>query len=372
MTVTVDDLAGPDAATVLAALRASSPVAWVAAVDGWLVTSHALALAVLRDPAAFTVDDPRFSTAQVVGPSMLSLDGAAHARHRAPFAPPFRARELEARFAAPVRSLADDLVARVRPAGGCELRTAVSGPLSVAVVADALGLERADAPTVLRWYTAIVAAVTSLSGGAGPGDEAGAAMTELAAAIGDSAGGLLAGARDTLTPQEVVSDAAVLMFGGIETTDGMIANAVVHVLTRPAVLEAVRADAGLLPLVVEESLRLEPAAAVVDRYATRDVELGGSAIRRGQLVRVSLAGANRDPAVFAAPDTFDLARANLRAQLAFARGPHACLAMDLARLETRAALGAVLALPGLRLAAPAPPTGLVFRKPASVPLLWSP
>ena len=68
----------------LARLRDAEPVSWLPALTGWLVTRHDLAVAVMRDSAAFTVDDPRFSTARVVGPSMLSLDGAAHGRHRAP------------------------------------------------------------------------------------------------------------------------------------------------------------------------------------------------------------------------------------------------------------------------------------------------
>ena len=59
-------------------------------LDGWLVTRRDLALSVMRDAETFTVDDPRFSTAQVVGPSMLSLDGDHHTRHREPFAAPFR------------------------------------------------------------------------------------------------------------------------------------------------------------------------------------------------------------------------------------------------------------------------------------------
>ena len=181
---------------------------------------------------------------------------------------------------------------------------------------------------------------------------------------------MLAGARDTLDRDDVIANAAVMMFGGIETTEGMILNAAALLLENPAVLGAVRDDPGLLPAVVEESLRLQPAAAVVDRYATRDVELGGATIRRGELVRVSLAAANRDPAVFPDPDRVDPARANVRAQLAFARGPHVCLAMDLARLETRAALTALLTLPGLRLDAPVPATGLIFRKPAALPVRW--
>ena len=72
------------------------------------------------------------------------------------------------------------------------------------------------------------------------------------------------------------------MFGGIETTEGMIANAAWHLLGHRDQLDLVRADPGLLPQAIEESLRLEPAAAVVDRYATRDVELGGAAVSPGR------------------------------------------------------------------------------------------
>src|SRR5271165_2500343 len=82
----------------LARLRAAAPVSWVPALGAWLVTGYDPAVEVLRDAGTFTVDDPRFSTAKVVGPSMLSLDGARHARHRAPFTRPFRADEIHARL----------------------------------------------------------------------------------------------------------------------------------------------------------------------------------------------------------------------------------------------------------------------------------
>jgi len=71
---------------LLARLRAAEPVSWLAVRGGWLVTRYDLAVGVMRDPTTFTVDDPRFSTSQVLGASMLSLDGADHARHREPFA----------------------------------------------------------------------------------------------------------------------------------------------------------------------------------------------------------------------------------------------------------------------------------------------
>ncbi len=81
-------------------------------------------------------------------------------------------------------------------------------------------------------------------------------------------------------------------------------------------------------------------------------------------MRVSLTGANRDPAVFPDPDVFDPRRSNLRAQLSFAKGPHVCVAMDLARLEARVAVRELVTrLPGLRLAGPSDARGLVFRKP---------
>src|SRR5882757_11166269 len=144
--VTVDEL-DRDPHPVLARLRAVEPVSWLAALQGWLVTRYDLVDQLLRDPATFTVDDPRFSTAQVVGPSMLSLDGAEHARHRAPFTRSFRRREVHDRFAALVAAETRRLIAAL-PLGRAELRRDLAGPLSVAVVASALGLSTVDAPTV--------------------------------------------------------------------------------------------------------------------------------------------------------------------------------------------------------------------------------
>ena len=109
--VTLGDLEA-DPHPVLARLRAAAPVVWVPALGAWLVTGYDLAVAVLRDARTFTVDDPRFSTAKVVGPSMLSLDGGRHARHRGPFNPAFRRDEVHARLASFTRAEADRLVAR--------------------------------------------------------------------------------------------------------------------------------------------------------------------------------------------------------------------------------------------------------------------
>ena len=352
----------------LARLRATEPVAWVEVLGAWLVTRRDLALAAMRDDEGLTVDDPRFSTAQVVGQSMLTRDGAEHGRHRDPFARPFRLDAVRERFGALVVEEADRLIDGFVERGEAELRRELAGPLAVAMVAHLLGLERTD--EVLGWYDAIVASVSGVSAGKPVTPEGAAAFAELSASLGtvlDDAPGL---SRD-----ELVSNAAVIMFGGIETTEGMIANAIWHLLTNPAELALVEADRSLLPNAVEESLRLEPAAAVIDRYATRDVELGGVTIPRGDQVTISIAGANRDPAVFPDPDRYDVRRENAKLHVAFAQGPHVCIGMHLARLEAHAAVGRVLdRLPGLGLDPDrrSAPAGLVFRKPPTVHVRWAP
>lgn len=363
---------------VLARLREHEPVSWLPALDGWLVTRRDLTLEVMRDAVTYTVDDPRFSTGQVVGPSMLSLDGDEHARHRDPFARPFRLDAVHERFADFVRAEVDRLLDAVEPAGEAELRRSLAGPLAVAAMVRALGLDDEDASAVLGWYDSIVAGVTAITAGLPAGPEAGEAFQRLTESVErvfgrDPSTSLVAAAAadgDGLSGGEVVSNAAVLLFGGIETTEGMIANAILHVLLHPEARAAIERDPALVGAAVEESLRLEPAAAVVDRYATREVELGGARIGERELVTVSLAGANRDPTVFAEPDRFDLSRDNARLHVTFAQGPHVCIGMHLARLEAQVALERVLSrLPGVRLdpVRPSAPHGLVFRKP---PTLW--
>jgi cytochrome P450 len=372
--VTIGELTA-DPHPLLARLRAAEPVSWLPALTGWLVTRHALAVRVMRDADTFTVNDPRFSTAMVVGPSMLSLDGAQHTSHRTPFTGAFRPATVTDRFGGFVAAEAARLVDRLRPAGHAELRRELAGPLAVAVMARGLGLAAAATDRLLAWYDAIVGAVNDISAGRTPDESAAVAMGELGTsvetAVADRRSALLNEAATALDLPAVVSNAAVLMFGGIETTEGMIANAVAHLLAHPDQLALVAADRSLLPAAVEESVRLEPAAAVVDRYATRTVELGGATVRGGDLVRVSLTAANRDPEVFADPDVYDVRRPGLRRQLAFAHGPHFCVGADLARLQAGRAIEALLdGLPGLRLVEPAPARGLVFRKPVTVSVAW--
>ena len=366
---------------VLDGLRTHGPVVWVPVLGAWVVVGRELAVQVMRDDVRFTVDDPRFATARVVGPSMLSLDGAEHRRHRDPFIAAFRPPVVLATHAPRVAAEARRLVDRIAPAGHGDLLAELAGPLAAWTAASALGLENVGPATMLAWYRRIVAATEEHAiGPARPAaidDAARTAMYALRIALVDASRdpeSALSAVADELSEDELVSNAAVFLFGAIETTEGMIANLLVQLLGDAPLLAAVLADRGLVDRAIEESLRFEPAVSRVDRYATTDVELGGVRIAAGDFVVVSLAGANRDPLAYDRPHEFRLDRDGEPGHLTFVQGPHACIGAQLARIEARAAVAAVLdLLPSVHLAAT--PTGaaidgVVFRKPRSVPAEW--
>ncbi|HUG32734.1 MAG TPA: cytochrome P450 [Acidimicrobiia bacterium] len=355
-------------------LRTEHPVAWVDSLDAWLITSHHLSVEVMLDPDTFTVDDPRFSTQRVIGPSMLSLDGLDHRRHRDPFAGPFRAariRDLRDR----IRDRADELISKVVSVGDGDLRAGVAAPLAVDVMADILDLENVAVGDVLDWYREIVDAVHAVTAGEEVPSSGISAFRQLSEAVRASlsSSSLLTSVdrAGDLSAEEIVSNVAVLLFGGIVTSESSTAVAYRYLLENPEHHNLLRQDRALVGPFVEETFRLEPTAAAVDRYATRDVTLAGSDISVGDLVRVSISGANRDPAVFSDPDTLRLHRDHSGKSLTFARGPHACLGIHLARLETVSAVEALLdhPLPAVS-GALAPVTGLVFRVPDTLRVVW--
>ena len=187
-----------DPYALLARLRASEPVSWLPAIDGWLVTRRDLALAAMRDAEAFTVDDPRFTTAQVVGREH------ALARRRRARPPPRAVRRAgcgSARCAGgwPPRwpRRPNGWPASWRRAARASCGASFAGPLAAAAVTRALGLDGAATGAVLGWYDAIVAAVTDLSAGRPAGAEAARAVAELGEAVRPAlrSGGGLGGHR---------------------------------------------------------------------------------------------------------------------------------------------------------------------------------
>lgn len=145
-----------------------------------------------------------------------------------------------------------------------------------------------------------------------------------------------------LTPEEIVRFCVTLVVAGSETTTFLIGN-LLHALAREPELTAdMRADRTRLNVFVEETMRVDGPPQRLFRIATRDVEVGGKLIRKGEWVALFFGSANRDPAVFPDPDVLDLDRPNIRQQLSMGHGLHFCLGASLARLEVLAVLNAVL------------------------------
>ena len=182
------------------------------------------------------------------------MTASKHTAHRAPFVGPFRAAAVVGRFEQAAAERATELIDRLAPAGAGELRRGFAGPMSATIVARALGLGTEEVEAVLGWYDTIVASVTSITAGEGAtadGAHAYAALRarlELVIANDEGVDGersLLATAAqqgEALSHDQIASNAAVLLFGGIETTEGMIANATLELLRRPRLLERVRDD----------------------------------------------------------------------------------------------------------------------------------
>ena len=331
---------------LLARLREHEPVSWVPALNAWWVTPRDLALEAMSDADSFTVDDDRFTTARILGTSMLNLDGPEHKRHRTAFVPPFRPKflreELEERIMASATRLWNNTIT-----GDGETRTGIAGPLAVETIVDLMGLD-VETEEVLSWYSAFGQAITALTVGDEVPGEVDETLTRLKAyvskAMEDGENGFVTNLVNDkiLHIEEIPAAVAVILFGAIETSEAMTVNMFWHLFTHPETLERVRNDRSIIPDIVNESLRLEPAASWVDRYTTREVELGPVTIPKGDLVSISLLGANRDPDVFPEPDRFDIDRPNLAQHLTFVKGPHTCLGLHVARSETSAALVAAL------------------------------
>jgi cytochrome P450 len=178
---------------------------------------------------------------------------------------------------------------------------------------------------------------------------------------------------EQLSDEEIFAFLRLLLPAGVETTYRSSGNLLYGLLTHPDQLEAVRADRSLVPQAIEEGLRWEPPLLTIARVVAKDTVLGGVPLEAGTHVAPNLGAANRDETRYQRPDEFDIFR-DPKQHIAFGFGPHMCLGMHLARMETRVALNALLdRLPDLR---PDPEAvdvhihGDVFRSPTSLPVLF--
>jgi len=367
-----------------ARMRRSEPVSWIPALDIYYVTRHADVSAILMDDATFLVGEENMLVYDTFGRHMMTVDGAEQRRFRAGFRRTFTPRVIRERLEEKVTALVHGLIDGFAGGGAVELRAAFASRLPVQVMLAVFGLPAEDEPLLRRWYDAFERSLSNYRWDPAIRAEGRRCVEEfkahlqrrLAAASALPADSLLAAltqddSEGRLSDDEILQNALIIFFGGISTVEALVLN-VFHALSRhESVFGRLRADPSVLPRVIEETARWSSPVQAVTRYVGQDVELHGVRIARGRLVNCMLGSANRDEAVFANPDSFDIDRDDLGRHIAFATGPHVCLGSHLARAEARIAITALLArLPGLRVADVAELEGYEFRQPGHLTLAW--
>jgi cytochrome P450 len=150
---------------------------------------------------------------------------------------------------------------------------------------------------------------------------------------------IVAAEGDQIKPHEMLPMCVLLLVAGFETTVNLIGNAVNALLDHPDQWAALCADPHTLaPKAIEETLRFDPPVQRTGRYASEATELAGFEVRPGRFVVTLIGAANRDPDVYADPDTFDITRTPEAEHLAFSAGIHYCIGQPLATLEATIAL----------------------------------
>lgn len=371
----------------LGRLRESGPLTFHPATGRWLASGHAVVDTVLRDRrlGRFWRDQ---EPAEVFEPfntlhrnQMMENEPPVHHRLRGLVATAFargHVQRLRPAVSAEAKRLLDE-------AGDeFDLLADFAEPLAVSVIAELLGVPAADRHRLRPWSAAMVRMYEMERT---PQTEADAvqACGEFAEYMGHLAGQRAAEPRDDLishlvsvrdrtdrlTGEELVASAILLLNAGHEASVNGLGNGIVALLRHPAELARVRADRGLVASTVEEMLRYDSPSQLFTRTAAVDVDLGGVTVPAGGEVAALLGAANRDPAVFTAPEQFDAGR-DPNPHMSFGAGLHFCLGAPLARIELQAALNALLDR-GPRLEPAAEPVrnpGFVLRGYAAVRLIF--
>jgi cytochrome P450 len=349
-----------DPYSVHARLRAEHPATQVIMPGGtpaWLITGYAQARAALTDPRlrkmpkGYRPDpDSEFAALDL---HMLNSDPPDHERLRKLVNKAFTARRVEQlrpRITAITEGLLDDIPARRE----VDLLAAFAFPLPVTVICELLGVPVADRDQFRAWSATIVSETVSSDVAQAHFIAMMGYFRDLVAARrrepADDLLSALISARDegdgqteiTLSENELLSMAWLLLVAGHETTVNLIGGGVLALLQHPGELARLRADPALLGGAVEELLRyVSPVNDATFRFTAEPVDLGGMHIGAGEVVLVSLAGANRDPSRYAGPEELDVGR-DSTGHLAFGHGIHYCVGAPLARLEAEIAFGALL------------------------------
>ncbi len=337
---------------------------------------------VLRDNVTYSSSVYEGIMGLVMGKTILQMDEPEHRLHRALVSPTFRSKVLERWEGDLVQRVVDELLDDFAGDGSADLVQQLTFHFPVQVIAEILGLPRADFCRFQRWAIEITSVTTNWDRGVAASEQLRdyfAAIVEerRAKPADDLISDLLAVEVDGrgLDDEEIFSFLRLLLPAGVETTYRASGNLLYGLLTNPDQLQAVRKNRSLLPAAFEETIRWEPPVTVILRRATADAELAGMPVEEGADVGLLLGSANRDERKYENPDQFDLFRES-RQSLGFGFGVHVCLGMHLARMETRVAVNALLdRMPDLELA-PAPGQdlhikGMAFRSPIALPIVFT-
>ncbi len=338
---------------IYARLRAEAPAYHNAGLGFWALSRHADVAAAIKDFERFssthgvTLDPSASNPNAHVVMSFLAMDPPRHTKMRALVSrgfTPRRVAELEPR----IRAMAVAHLERMARGSRSEFVGDLAGKLPMDVISEMLGVPEADRDTLRAWADLLVHRKEGVLDVPPEGMEAFGRIWryfhELIAERqreprDDLVSALLAAEidGDRLHPNEIVSFCNLMIVAGNETTTKLLANALYWLWRNPGQRKLVAEDPGRIPQWVEETLRYDNSTQVIGRVTTRDVELHGRTIPKGERVLLLIGSANRDERVFQDPEAYDLER-NTTPMLSFGQGTHFCLGASLARLEARVVL----------------------------------
>ncbi len=354
------------------------------APPSFLVYRHADVTKVLRDNETFSSSVMRDVMGEVMGQKIiLAMDEPEHHRHRALVSAAFRQKTLARWEERLVKQVVDELIDSFIDRGRADLVTEFTFPFPTKVIAGVLGLATGDYREFQRWAVGIITANSNWDRGVRCSYElqqylAGVMEQRRRETREDLITDLVNAEFDgeQLDEEEMFSFLRLLLPAGVETTFRSSGNLLLLLMTHPDQLDAVKRDRALIPQAIEEALRYEPPLLITARGAVKDTELAGVSIPAGSNVTPILGSANRDPAAYTDPEMFNIWR-DPKPHVSFGTGPHMCLGMHLARMETRVAVNALFdRLPNLRLDREAADRldahihGQIFRSPTVLPVVW--
>ncbi|HEX2383474.1 MAG TPA: cytochrome P450 [Acidimicrobiales bacterium] len=358
-----------DPHTVWSWMRREAPVYYDEAADVWGIARYDDVLAIEKDPKTFSSRRaPRPHGRSL--PMMISMDDPDHRRRRSLVNRGFTPRRI-AQLEDEVDGLCRRIIDRVSERGSCDFVWDIAAPLPLMVIASLLGFDEDAYDDLLRWSDDLLRATTL-----DPTPEVATAgmqamlgfrafqldvIAERRATPRDDLISTLCGAEidgHRLDDDSIVNETLLLLIGGDETTRHVISGGMLALLEHPAQLDALRSNADLIPLAVEELLRWVSPIKNMARTVTSDIEIRGQLLRAGDQLMLFYPSANRDESVFDRHDVLDVRR-NPNPHLAFGFGPHFCLGAALARLELSVMFREVLGrLPDVELSSDA---GLPYR-----------